>query len=408
MIITAQWIVSLASPPLENGWIRIRGGTILELGSTPLTETDDEERLDLGDCALFPGFINCHAHLEFDRQEHPTDSFAAWAQSVQNGQSEDIETTWKNNAKRLLETGTTTVVNHGNRFPPAELTNPQTHQATNSRTHEPTAFPRIIQICEVVGSSPTRGAKSYQAACQQRTQLLKAGNVEAAFVSPHSLYAVSPLIWDEFAAQRQDDDLISIHFKESAEEDQLYREGHGKLASLVRERGGFLWQFKPLRWLRKKDLLRRGTLLVHANYLTETDIATLSESEASVIHCAGSHAYFGHQRFPLEALAEHEINIALGTDSLASNTDLNMLMEIQRVREIYPQLTAESILNLATREGARALGREYSFGTLEIGKKADLCAIQLNSHRDPFDALLRAQSVAMTMIDGKVVYTHGL
>jgi 5-methylthioadenosine/S-adenosylhomocysteine deaminase len=120
----------------------------------------------------------------------------------------------------------------------------------------------------------------------------------------------------------------------------------------------------------------------------------LRGSGASVIHCPGSHRFFGHKRFPLEDLRTAGVRVALGTDGLASNEDLSMLREMRLLQEAYPGLSEEEILRMATIEGARALGLEKEIGSIEVGKKADLIAV-----RRP---VLEAESVVFSMIGGKI------
>jgi cytosine/adenosine deaminase-related metal-dependent hydrolase len=392
MLIKSRWIVPISSTPIENGWIRIEEGVITALGTNyEPRSTIHNTIIDLGHCAIFPGLINAHAHLEFDQGDHPRDSFAAWVRSLQTKQTErqgDEETKrweeaiWFRNINRLIATGTTTVVNHCNMMPSSLTT------------------PHLLHICEIVGSSPERGAESYREACRQRLQLLD-GDISAV-VSPTSLYAVSPVILEQFLEQRDRTALVSIHIKESEEEELLYKKGQGPLTSFVKQRGGQMWLSDPVNWLQKNELLGPQTLLVHGNYLNDSDLELLQGTGVSVIHCPGSHRYFGHQHFPLKALREKGINIAIGTDSLASNEDLSMLREMRLLQQSNPELSKKDIIRMATIDGAKALGDEANRGSLEPGKCADLIAVPCEG-QDPYEALLMAEKVEMTMVTGRVL-----
>jgi len=410
----AKWIVPIPAPPIEDGWIQIEDGVIVALGQGPL----DEAARDLGDSALFPGLINGHAHLEFDQADHPKHSFAAWAASVQ--ESAPAADVWQRNVQRMLETGTTTVVNHFNGgiaapfaaanegpIPPNPSCSAEVNPASHASSWQDPAL-RIIQICEFIGSNAELGAESYRDACAQRLELLESKQVDGAVVSPHSLYAVSPIVWDEFIQHRTATDLISLHLLESAEEEELFRKGKGPLARLVKERGGLLWQHDPIGWLKEKKLLRPGTLLIHANYLTDDDWALLPGTGTGVIHCPGSHAYFGHRRFPVTDVLDRGIPVGLGTDSRASNEDVSMLRELSLLHESHPELTAEQVIHLATLSGARAIGLDKTRGSLEPDKDADLIVVPLGSEESPYEALLKAEQVSASFIRGKEVISHGL
>jgi cytosine/adenosine deaminase-related metal-dependent hydrolase len=151
IILKANWIVPITKPPIENGWIRIENGVIVDFGNKD--SSAHPPLCDLGNCAIFPGLINAHAHLEFDRGDHPRDSFAAWVKSIIATQKRDsvgapsLEQRWEQNIRRLVETGTTSIVNHCN-------------QLLLSGRVLPPHLPHIIHVCEIVGSSPERGAES--------------------------------------------------------------------------------------------------------------------------------------------------------------------------------------------------------------------------------------------------------
>ncbi len=410
MYIQAEWIIPISAPPIQNGWIRVENGLIMDIGEESSRPTTlDEPLQNLGAVAVFPGLINAHCHLEFGRQDHPRDSFAAWAQSVQQSQQrdsfEEMTERWNQNVRRLIATGTTTVANHCNRMPDigrvlsSRKTFDPRHggRSQKSSSGHPSQLPHMIHICEIVGSDPTRAAESYRNTCAQQLEILNEQG--QATISPTSLYAVAPQVLEDFFKNRDPDSLVSVHLKESHEENDLFKDKRGALAQLVKVKGGDLWLTDPMTWLREKNRLGPSTLIIHGNYLSDSDVGTLQGTGASVIHCPGSHAYFGHQRFPLEALQNKNINIALGTDSLASNDDLSMLNELRRVRDQYSGLSLEEIVRMATINGAEALGIADERGSIETGKSADLIAVPC-SVEDPYEALFNAETTTLTMIAG--------
>jgi cytosine/adenosine deaminase-related metal-dependent hydrolase len=95
-----------------------------------------------------------------------------------------------------------------------------------------------------------------------------------------------------------------------------------------------------------------------------------------VVYCPGSHAFFRHRRHPVERLLEAGINVALGTDSLASNNSLSMMKEMSRLREKHPAIPAEMVLYMATEAGAKALGIADRYGRLAEGMSASLVGVR--------------------------------
>src|SRR5581483_6284649 len=112
-------------------------------------------------------------------------------------------------------------------------------------------------------------------------------------------------------------------------------------------------------------------LAVHVNYLAPGDAALLGRRKVSVVHCPRSHAYFRHRRFPLDELASAGVNICLGTDSLASiyqkpkkSVELSLFDEMRAFAEANPEAMPETILQMATINGAHALGMKGQIGEL--------------------------------------------
>jgi cytosine/adenosine deaminase-related metal-dependent hydrolase len=127
-------------------------------------------------------------------------------------------------------------------------------------------------------------------------------------------------------------------------------------------------------------------LLAHGNYLGDEALP----AHATVVYCPRTHQAFGHDLRPVGAMLARGVRIALGTDSLASSPDLDMLAEARLVRRLHPALPGEAILRMATLAGAEALGFDDETGSLEPGKSADLIAVEIGAGAgDPHDLVLR-------------------
>ncbi len=422
MLLKARWVVPVSSPPIENGIVEIERSIIKYVGADPHACPANDasvqgghggpplrDVIDLGDSVLFPGLVNAHCHLEFSHLKNkipPTESFAGWVRQMMmvgaphrgcpdaGGQGGPP---LQSSIQHLIQTGTTTVADHCNPNTPIGT------QPVGVQNFEPL---RRIPFWEVLGTQKERAEASYQKALERVRQ-------EGGFVTPHSLYGVHPSVLNEIIPSCTSPyirggrvGIQSIHFLESADEDEWFRKGTGALAELVRERGGnpphprdLIYGNFPL------PLGERGKyLLIHANYITPKEILLVKEMGAGIVHCPGSHQYFGHKRFPLEELQKTGIPIALGTDSLASNEELSMLREMRWVQN---RAKASEILEMATLNGARLLGMDKEIGSIEVGKKADLVAVPVGApHRGcPEEAILGASKVHFVMIDGKICIT---
>jgi cytosine/adenosine deaminase-related metal-dependent hydrolase len=153
------------------------------------------------------------------------------------------------------------------------------------------------------------------------------------------------------------------------------------------------------------DRARPRWIVAHLNELSESDFELLEKSNSKfhVVHCPGSHNYFGHSLFAFERLRSLGFNICLGTDSLASNQSLSLFDEMRAFRKEFPSVSAEQILQMATVNPARALRYENALGQIRPGFEADLIAVPCSGSTDIFEQILACDApVSWIMISGKV------
>jgi cytosine/adenosine deaminase-related metal-dependent hydrolase len=186
-----------------------------------------------------------------------------------------------------------------------------------------------------------------------------------------------------------------MHLAESREELELLARGTGPFRQLLNELG--VWSpdvfaagARPLDYLRVMEQAPRA-LVIHGNYLDgeETDFLAARAAKLSVVFCPRTHAFFGHDRYPLARMLARGVNVALGTDSRASNPDLSLLSEMRYCAASHAEVPPAKILELATLRGARALGTSGDTGSLAAGKLANLTAVALPDHEaaDPHDLI---------------------
>jgi len=161
--------------------------------------------------------------------------------------------------------------------------------------------------------------------------------------------------------------LFQIHAAETRDEHDRIRAQHGTT---------------PIGYLDRLGLIDAATLLVHAVWVDENDMAVVADRGAAVAHCPESNMKLGAGIAPLTGLLAAGIAVGLGTDGCASNNTLDLFQtmditaKLHKVRDMQPTAAdAQTVLTLATRGGARAIGMEDDIGSLEAGKKADLIVI---------------------------------
>jgi cytosine/adenosine deaminase-related metal-dependent hydrolase len=118
-------------------------------------------------------------------------------------------------------------------------------------------------------------------------------------------------------------------------------------------------------------------LVVHGVHLTDDALERLRQAGAVLVTCPRSNVWVGAGAPRLSHFYASGVPVAVGTDSLASAASLNMFDELAEIRRLAPEVAGASILESATRIGARALGRGRDFGTLAAGKRAALVAVDV-------------------------------
>jgi 5-methylthioadenosine/S-adenosylhomocysteine deaminase len=188
---------------------------------------------------------------------------------------------------------------------------------------------------------------------------------------PHAPYTVSRQTLGRIAVLAAELDLpVHIHLHETA----------GEVLQAVEEHGQ-----RPLDTLHELGLLGPRTQCVHMTDLGDQDIALLAQTGSHVIHCPQSNMKLASGACPVSKLLDAGVNVALGTDSAASNNSLNMFGEMQSAALLAKLTAADATalpaaraIAMATIRGARALSIDHLTGSLEVGKRGDIIALDLS------------------------------
>jgi 5-methylthioadenosine/S-adenosylhomocysteine deaminase len=143
---------------------------------------------------------------------------------------------------------------------------------------------------------------------------------------------------------------------------------------------------RPAAWLERIGFLGPGMVAAHGVWLTHREIETLAHRSVGVAHCPSSNLKLAVGGVaPVVELREAGVQVGLGTDSVASNNSLSMLREMHLAGLLQKHhrwdaaaLPAQTLLDMATRDGASLVGREADLGSLEVGKQADLLLVRLD------------------------------
>lgn len=348
--------------------------------------------VDLGDVALAPGLVDAHAHLELGALAGRLPrggAFDAWVGALLAARADctpdELAAGYRAGARALLASGTTLV---------GDVDGLATWPALGGREG-----PRRRVYRELLDA---RDAQRRAAALRTVAEPLPADGWLHEGLSPHAPFSVGDALLGEvarLAAARGA--AVAMHWAETPEE-VAWLDGAPAWFDrwFPREPG-----MRGLDALERHGLLGPRTALIHGNHPLPGEPARIAAAGATVVHCPGSHAWFARAPFDWSAFAAAGVELALGTDSAASNDALDMRRELALVRRAQPALDPRAVWRAATVGGARALALGDRAGRLAPGAWADLVAFELPADRpgDVFDWLTAAEpAVAGVWLAGRL------
>jgi len=426
VIYSARWVLPIISPVIEFGAVACEGSDIIAVGSRTeiVSRFPDSLIEDFAEAAILPGFVNAHSHLELTVMrgflEATENDFFAWLRKLTVARlamtDEDLLVSATCGAIDAARAGVTSLGDACS----AGLQGIKAVQAVGLRG---------VVYQESFGPDPKLAHENVAKLRDQISELraLEDGLVRVG-VSPHAPYTVSGPQLELISRLAVDEQIpLMMHAAESRAEQLFVLKGEGAFAEGLRARG-IEWrapEISTIEYLKRHGVLETKPLLAHCINVDDRDLDLIKESSAGIAHCPRSNAKLGHGRAPFADFIARGIKVGLGSDSVASNNNCDLLHEarfatlLSRIPSfrggLLPAVTAAQALFTATLGGARAIGLDHQVGSLAAGLQADLAVVNLNgAHQQPVgaaaDALIFASSardVLLTVVAGKEVYRDG-
>ncbi|OPX54688.1 Cytosine/adenosine deaminase [Oceanospirillum multiglobuliferum] len=372
-LLHARWVlpVDTARSVLEHHSVAIHQGKIVAILPTAQTESTytGQTELHLANQLLMPGLINSHGHA---------------AMSLFRGLADDLplmtwlqEHIWPAEAQWVSPD----FVRDGTKLAIAEMLLSGTTCFSDMYF-----FPDICaqvaselkiraQVCCPILDFPTPWAANAEEGIHKAIEVNSTFRhnplIQIAF-GPHAPYTVSDEPLKKIAVYQEELQIpVQMHVHETAFE----------VAEAEKNTG-----LRPIARLEQLGLLGPQFQAVHVTQVNAEDLALLSQYQASVIHCPESNLKLASGFCPVDQLQQAGINVALGTDGAASNNDLDLFGELQTAAHLAKAVSgnaaavpAYEAIAMATINGAKALGIETITGSLEVGKAADIIALNFNT-----------------------------
>jgi cytosine/adenosine deaminase-related metal-dependent hydrolase len=386
-LIRARYVATMAGPILDNAGILIDRGRVAAVGRIEeLSPAADARVVDYPDSVVIPGLVNAHTHLELTAvgQLPRPASFVDWVLALRGramaalGDSARVAESARRGVRDSLRFGVTTV---------GDITlNPAvTREVLRASPLRGVSFGEVLGMAGRAGQMEERIAAAVPHGLERED--LRAG------IEPHAPYSLDLVGYRRcLDAARARGLPLATHLAETPDEAEFLASHTGEFRHLWDVLGG--WQEGvsraeggPIRAMRAIGLVEFPAVLAHVNYADDDELSILARGRASVAYCPRTHAYFGHPPHRFAEMLARGINVALGTDSAASSPDLNLLDDLRLVHRLRPDVPPETIFEMATLRGARALGMADRVGSIEAGKAADLCVYRVSS-REPLREVL--------------------
>ncbi len=380
---------------LENIDVEIEGNKIKKIAKG----IQNAHVIDCSNKIVLPGLINTHTHIGMhslrgicDDEELP-----AWLDNVVAAEkkftAKQIQQNAEHACKEMLLSGTTTFV---------EMYTPIEPVLAGVKKHALRAI-----LCPVIygflGNVKEQLAAAKKLIDEFSHPLISLG------LGAHSMYTCDEQTLKDikyYAHRKQI--LTPIHLAETRKERFDCFDKHKKL---------------PAEYLASLGFLNEKTLLVHSIWLTKGEVRIISQHASTVSHCPVSNMKLSSGGVtPLMEMFEEHVVVGLGTDSVASNNSMDMFKEMMICGLLHKQhrwdpkaAPVQKLLDMATIDGAAAIGLEKEIGSLEAGKKADIICLDVAENHWPLSKenvlshlvySSTGRNVSDVLVDGRIAVTE--
>jgi len=395
-----------AGSSVSHGDVACRDGVLVQVGGSYTPQTDDYQILDATGCVVMPGLVQSHVHM---------------CQTLARGRAENLElldwlgaVVWPYEAAldrgdvaasarlaclELLTGGTTAVLDMGT----------VRHTDALFEAARDTGLRATIGKAMMDDPGCPAGLRETTAdSLAESARLVRdwhgrdGGRLRYAYAPRFVLSCTDDLLRETARAARAAGVRIHTHASENRRE----------VAEVVRLRGA-----DNVVHLHRLGLSGRDVGLAHCVWLTDAERGILRETGTHLLHCPSSNLKLGSGIAPVPELMAEGVAVSLGADGAPCNNNLDGFLEMRLAALVHKPrcgpraMPASEVVRMATMGGAAALGLEAEIGSLEVGKRADVIAVELGGAHvvptaDPYAAVVyacRSTDVVNVVVDGRVV-----
>jgi cytosine/adenosine deaminase-related metal-dependent hydrolase len=349
-ILTASWVVPVASPPLRQGRVAIEGGRVVWVGGA--AGGPDGPVTDLGSGVLLPGLVNAHCHLELSHLAgvDTGGGYVPWIRRLVAARRDEAAGRAREAAARAVH-----ALERAGTCALGDVSNALDHLEPLARSSlTAVVFHELIGWDPAAAESILADASARAAAAEQKL----AGGRLTVRLAAHAPHSVSAELLRRLAARGGP---AAIHLAESAAERDFLADGTGQWPEFLAWRGLGHVRFvppglSPVRYAGAEGALHGALVAAHCVQTDAEDHRLLARHGVHVAVCPRSNAALGVGTAPVPAMLEAGVRLCVGTDSLASAPSLDVMDELAALHRAFPALDAALLVRMATLGGAEALG----------------------------------------------------
>jgi cytosine/adenosine deaminase-related metal-dependent hydrolase len=361
-IISGQYVFT-GRKFIRNGTVEIdSSGKITNVGSLG-DSIVEKERTEFFNGIITPAFVNAHCHVELSHMKGliPQHSgMTDFCKTIISHRNSDIneQLTAMYEADKLMENEGIIAV--------GDISN-------NDLSLQMKKDSRLIYhtFVETLNTNPDLADENIAKAKKIKQTFEHHG--QRVSITPHAPYSLSEKLFEMSVIEGNHSRILSIHNEESCDEMELFAHKQGKMKDFFGENtDAFLRLYdNPLHRILKYVAPETGLLLIHNTYTNEQDVlhASTRNRKTTWVLCPASNLYIENRLPDVAMLSKLNARIAMGTDSLSSNTNLSILQELKILDSAFPETGLQNLLRWATLNGAEALNLDSELGSFDTGKR---------------------------------------
>lgn len=373
--IAANYIITNTGAALRNAYLELDdSGLILDVVETN-GDLKELSNMEFYNGVLVPGFVNAHAHLELsymkgaiEPQKGLPSFIAAIREKRQDAKKEDIQNAIEQANIEMQREGVVLV---------ADISN--TEDSLSCKTQSSIEYKTFV---EVFGMDKYKAYDLFDKAKRLQKEYRELG-LEVS-ITAHAPYSVSEKLFELITElSYQENSTISIHNQETESENQMFINKTGDLIEQLKSMGVNLSTFYPTGYNSLPSTLVQlpkcsKLNLVHNTFSCQEDIDKVLayNTHSYWTLCPNANLYIENRLPDIELLFQNKLRLCIGTDSLASNTQLSPIEELKTIQKYYPQIPFVELIKWSTYNGAEALDKLDKYGSFEISKKPGVVLIE--------------------------------